>query len=122
MKRNQFFSVLLCILAGALAGAANGIFGAGGGLVLVPFFIRVLSMDETDALPTSIAVILPLSFVSALTYHIRIEFQTLLPFFVGGLAGGLVGGLIFRYVSTHLLRQILGIFILYSGLRAIFAW
>ena len=107
-----------CILAGSFAGLANGLFGAGGGLILVPFFIRILKLDPQKALPTSIAVILPLSVVSAFAYKINIEVQTLLPFLFGGLSGGFLGGAIFKYVPTLKLRKILGIFIIYSGLRA----
>ena len=108
-----------CVLAGSLAGLANGMFGAGGGLILVPFFIRILHMKSDKALPTSIAVILPMSIISAITYDIRLEVQITLPFLFGGLLGGLCGGIIFPYIPTLKLRKILGIFIIYSGIRSI---
>jgi len=75
-------------------------------------------MDPQKALPTSIAVILPLSIISAYAYRVEIEAQTLLPFLFGGLAGGLCGGLVFKYVPTLKLRKLLGVFIIYSGVRA----
>ncbi len=119
MSRNKLTDTLKCILAGCLAGTANGLFGAGGGLVLVPFFIRILHMDASLALPTSIGIILPLSIVSAFTYKTGVEFQTLLPFLIGGLIGGAVGGYTFRYIPTLKLRRILGVLIIYSGVRAV---
>ncbi|MDR0863198.1 MAG: TSUP family transporter, partial [Oscillospiraceae bacterium] len=52
-------------VAGALAGAANGLFGAGGGIFLVPLFTRWAKLEDKRAYATSVAVILPLSIVSA---------------------------------------------------------
>ena len=58
------------ILTGAAAGLLNGLFGAGGGMVVVP-------MLHKDGLPaerahaTSIAVILPLSIASSVLYLTR---------------------------------------------------
>jgi len=61
MKKNLKFC-----LAGGLAGIVNGLLGAGGGLILVPFFRRFTDLGEKEALANSVAVILPLSLVSAL--------------------------------------------------------
>ena len=47
-------------LCGALAGAANGFFGGGGGSVLVPLLTGRCGMDQRRAFATSVAVILPL--------------------------------------------------------------
>ena len=55
-------------VTGALAGAANGFFGSGGGLFLVPLFTRWLHMEQKKAFATSVAVILPLSAVSLAVY------------------------------------------------------
>ena len=52
-------------LTGALAGAANGFFGAGGGLFLVPLLTRWCGMEEKRAFATSVAVIFPLCALSA---------------------------------------------------------
>ena len=106
-----------CILAGSLAGIANGLFGAGGGLILVPFFLHILKLDAKKALPTSVAVMLPLSLISACTYRVETEAQTLLPFLFGGLLGGICGGFVFQSIPTDKVRRILGILIVYSGLR-----
>ena len=52
-------------LTGALAGLANGLFGSGGGLFLVPLFNGWAKLPQRKAFATSVAVILPLSLVSA---------------------------------------------------------
>ena len=47
-------------VAGALAGLANGFFGGGGGMILVPLLTRRCGLDQRRAFATSVAVILPL--------------------------------------------------------------
>ena len=113
---------LKCIAAGGLAGAANGLFGAGGGLFLVPLFIRWIHMEPSAALPTSIAVILPICVASSFVYlqNGGLRLGMLWPFLIGGLAGGIVGGLIYEKIPTLLLRRVLGAFIIYGAVRAIF--
>ena len=54
------FSRLGAAAAGAGAGVANGLFGAGGGMVLVPALQKLTDVEEESLFPTSVAVILPL--------------------------------------------------------------
>ena len=58
-------------VTGTLAGLANGLFGAGGGLFLVPLLTRWAGMEERRAFATSVAVVLALSVVSAGVYALR---------------------------------------------------
>ncbi len=107
--------------AGALAGTANGFFGAGGGLFLVPLFIGWLKMEHRKAFATSMAVILPLCLVSWLIYLIKgsMDFSLALPYLIGGVIGGLLAGRIFQKLPVLWLRRVLGLLILYGGIRAL---
>ena len=58
-------------LAGGLAGLANGLFGGGGGSVLVPLLTRGCGLDQRKAFATSVAVILPLCVLSVAIYFFR---------------------------------------------------
>ena len=109
------------ITIGALAGAANGFFGAGGGLFLVPLFVRWLELEEKKAFATSVAVIFPLSAISLIVYFLKgnINIIEYLPILLGGLAGGLIAGQIFGKISVTLLRRVFGILIIYGGIRAV---
>ncbi len=106
-----------CLCIGAAAGVANGFFGAGGGLLLVPGFLWLLKMDTNAALPTSVSVILPLCVVSVFFYmgsgHLIVDWWIL----GGGLAGGVLGGLLYGRVPKLWLRRAFGALILYSALR-----
>lgn len=110
-------------VSGALAGIANGFFGAGGGMFLVPLFCRWVKMEDKRAFATSLAVIMPLSIVSGIVYFIKgqIDIGSAVPYLVGGLIGGIVSGVVFKKMSAKFLRRALALFIIYGGVRALFA-
>lgn len=109
------------VVAGGLAGFANGFFGAGGGLFLVPLFTRWLGMEQKRAFATSVAVILPLSAVAALLFWWRTppDWGAIWPYLAGGAVGGLCSGRLFRKLPTVWLRRGFGALILYGGVRAV---
>jgi len=109
-----------CIIGGT-AGLANGLFGAGGGLFLVPLFIGWLKMEPKHAFATSIAVIVPLSAASLIMYWVQggLRLTGTLPLLIGGFSGGWIAGTIFKKVPITWLRRGFGVLILYGGLRAL---
>lgn len=118
MKRKGKYAV-----TGALAGLANGFFGAGGGLFLVPLLTRWTGLEPRKAFATSVAVILPLSLVSAMVYFFQgaLDVPSCWPYLAGGFAGGLVSGKIFQKIPLGFLRRAFGVLILYGGVRAVLA-
>ena len=54
--------------AGAAAGLVNGLFGGGGGMVLLPLLTRWGGLKAKDGFATCVAVILPVCCVSAAVY------------------------------------------------------
>lgn len=106
---------------GALAGAANGFFGAGGGMFLVPLLVSWAKLEQRQAFATSVAVILPLSMVSAAVYWLRggLALSGAWPYLLGGVAGGLIAGRVFRKTDMLWLRRVFGLLILYGGIRAV---
>ena len=63
LKKN--FKAVLC---GLLTGAVNGLFGGGGGMVVVPLLKNLLGYDEKRAHATAILIIAPVSAASLITY------------------------------------------------------
>lgn len=110
-----------CLITGALAGLANGLFGAGGGLFLVPLFTRWIKLEQKQAFATSVAVILPLSIASAALFLWRgnLDFIAALPYLLGGVAGGFLSGRVFKKLPVIWLRRAFGVLILYGGIRAV---
>ena len=109
-------------LIGTAAGIINGVFGAGGGMILVPLLSKWAGLDYKSALATSVAVILPVSVSSALVYILGNGFDSTaaLPYALGGLIGGFVGGKIFKNVPVKWMRRIFAIFVIYGGVKNLF--
>ena len=106
---------------GAAAGIINGAFGAGGGMILVPLLCRWAKVPERKALATSVAVVLPMSAVSAAVYWLRgaATLSQALPYLIGGTVGGVIGGKLFPRLPAGILRRVLGALILLGGLRSV---
>lgn len=107
------------IAAGLCAGAVNGLFGAGGGMILVPLLTALTDLDEEEIFPASISIILPLCIVSlAFTFfHSGIPWADTGPYLVGSVAGGILSGLLGKKIPTLWLHRVLGVLILIGGVR-----
>lgn len=90
MERKK--SALGKMLCGGIVGAANGIFGGGGGMIAVPM-LKKTGLDEKRAHATAILVILPISLLSFFLYAVKgmYDFSVLLPTALGVSAGGVLG-------------------------------
>ena len=108
-------------VVGGLAGLANGLFGGGGGSVLVPLLTRWCHMEQRRAFATSVAVIFPLCLLSAGIYLWRggLELGVALPYVVGGALGGWLGGRWFKGVKMTWLRRGFGLLLIYGGIRCL---
>ena len=71
-------------VSGMAAGAANGLFGAGGGMILVPLLTRWGGLEDKTAFATSIAIIAPMCLVSIFIYWYQgqLDFGAALPYLV----------------------------------------
>ena len=56
------------IIIGLLAGTVTGLFGSGGGMILVPAFTFILKLGEKEARATSVFCILPMVCASSIFY------------------------------------------------------
>ena len=112
--RKKIFSGI--VLAGACAGAVNGLLGAGGGMLLVPMLSAFTSLREDEIFPSSVAIIAPICVVSLLLTR-DIAWGESVPFLLGSALGGLTAGLWGKKIPTVWLHRGLGILILWGGLR-----
>ncbi|MBE6948518.1 MAG: sulfite exporter TauE/SafE family protein [Ruminococcaceae bacterium] len=108
-------------VSGAIAGLINGFFGSGGGMALVPLYIRWLKMPERQAFASSVCTILPLCIVSSVVYFAKqaIDLNAAVPYLAGGLLGGILGGLIFKKIPMGLIRKAFALLIIYGGVRSL---
>ena len=107
------------IIAGVGAGLVAGLFGAGGGLVLVPLLGGLTRLKSQEVFAVSLSIILPVCLVSiavtALTTGIGVA--SALPYLPGSALGGLAAGIWGTKIPAQWLHRGLGILIVWGGIR-----
>lgn len=112
--------------AGAVAGLLAGIFGIGGGAVLVPVFFQIfgfLGIDEAVrmhlAVGTSLAIIVPTSLRSFTSHRARgaVDMDLLRLYAFAVPAGVISASLVFASISSGGLRAIFAVITLFVGLK-----
>lgn len=81
------------VLVGLAAGLLSGMFGVGGGILIVPGLVLIAKMDQRIAHGTSLAAVLPISMASLLTYWTQGKVDWPVGFWlaVGAVTGALLG-------------------------------
>ena len=88
-------------------------------MILVPLLTLLPGMKEENIFPSSIAVILPICIISIFLSKTQepLTFSQLAPYLLGSLAGGLIAGIWGQKIPVCWLHRILGILILWGGIR-----
>lgn len=106
-------------ISGLGAGILNGLFGAGGGMVLVPLMGKLTDLQESQLFGSSVMILFPLCIVSLLFadgWEI-FSLRQALPYLAGSFIGGVSAGLWGKYIPTLWMHRTLGILILWGGIR-----
>ncbi len=114
--------MLNLIVLGLVAGLLSGIFGIGGGVVLVPALLIFSQLEIKQAIGVSLAVIVPTAFSGALKHYYagNIDLQLSLLIAVGGVIGGLLGASLAQYLPAATLKKVYGVFLILVGLNIVF--
>ena len=126
VKKHKKFDVkhlLVCVVAGAISGAVNGVFGGGGGMIVVPMLVKLLSYKEKKAHATAILIILPLSILSGFLYFAfgNFDFAIGLPVLIGVLIGGILGAFLLSKLSSKWIMLIFSIVMAIAGGKMLFS-
>ncbi|MCT4605331.1 MAG: sulfite exporter TauE/SafE family protein [Marinisporobacter sp.] len=121
MKKNIF--TLKFILLGFTAGLINGLFGSGGGTLLVPGMFFLLGIEQHKSHATTISVILPLALISSFVYMTQgmIVLDVTLKIILGGMIGGYLGAKLLSKLPSYLLRKVFAIFMIIAAIRMVFS-
>lgn len=111
----------ILLLSGAFIGMLNGFFGGGGGMVCVPILEKVLSLDSKHSHATAIAVIFPLSLISAIIYVVNgsVESMPLLTVGLGVVAGGILGAFALKFLPPKVVQILFAIVMFAGGIKLI---
>lgn len=107
---------------GLLAGFLSGLFGAGGGVVLILALEKIFKLEAHKAHATTVAIVLPMAIVTTgiyLYHNPAINWLGALLVSVGGIAGGYTGAKYFRKLSGKMLHRIFGVFMVIAALNMI---
>ncbi len=118
-------TILYLLLIGLAAGVAGGMFGIGGGAIMVPAMVLLMGMDQKFATGTSIAAqILPIGILGAIVYYRNgnLNIRDAVIIALGLLIGNLFGALFANqpYISSALMKKLYGVFLLIIGCRYLF--
>lgn len=126
----EFLPHLLALVAtGAVAGFLAGVFGIGGGAILVPVFYQMLGILDVDesvamhvAVGTSLAIIVPTSIRSFLGHKARgaVDMDLLRSFCFVVPAGVVMASVAAAYLSSGVLRGIFAVFAFLLALKMLF--
>jgi len=122
---NYFIAALI----GLVSGITSGLFGVGGGIVMVPAMLFLLSppvRDIKQAIGTSLVVIIPTALMGAWKHFDKdpaisnINWPVALALAPTAIVGGYVGAWLTKIISTGDLKRAFGAFIILVGIRLLF--
>jgi uncharacterized membrane protein YfcA len=116
MQKRSFWGIAT---AGIGAGIINGLFGAGGGMVLIPLLTLLTDLNDDELFSSSLAIMLPICIVAltATALHQPLPLGESIPYLVGSAAGGILAGMLQGKIPTIWLHRILGLLIIWGGVR-----
>lgn len=106
---------------GLLAGAFSGLFGVGGGIVMVPLIVLVAGLSQHHAHATSLAAILPIAAVAAARFGAgsEIDYGIAVLLALGSLAGAPLGARVMAAISEGALKIAFGVLMVSVGISMV---
>lgn len=114
--------ILLSISIGLFGGLASGLFGIGGGLVMVPAMVYIFHLSQHQAQGTSLAVLtLPVVFLGMLKYYQEGNVQIKIALFIAlsFVIGAYGGSVLVHKISDPMLKKIFGGLLFVVSIRMI---
>ena len=113
---------ILAGLIGLFGGVTSGLFGVGGGVIMVPAMMFFLKMDIRLAVGTSLAVIIPTALSGTLKHYSQgnVDWRAAASLIPTAIAGGYLGAWLVTQVSSDLLKRGFGGFLVLVGVKLLF--
>lgn len=115
-------SVIRQVGIGAIVGVFSGLFGLGGGVILVPLLVLLFAVEQRRAQATSLVVVAIAAVSGAISYSVGASVVwEAVPFLIGGgLVGVWVGSILVLKVAVRWLQIALAIVMVIASVRLVF--
>ena len=113
-------TVSILLIIGLIAGFFSGLIGIGGGIIIVPALVYILSMDQKTAQGTTLFMFMfPIGLLAVLNYYKagNIDYKSSAIMATTFIIGAYFGGKSAIVIDTKLIKQIFGIFIILIGIK-----
>ena len=113
-------SVLLYSLVGIAAGTVGGLFGVGGGIIMVPVLVLLFSKPQHLSQGTSFAAMIPLAIAGCVRYQLKgnVDWNIAIGLTIGAVIGvTFIGAPLAHHLKESMLRKLFGVLMVVAGLR-----
>jgi len=115
--------IMILILIGLAGGVLSGMFGVGGGIIIVPAFVFFLGMSQHEAQGTSIGLmLLPIGILAAYNYHQsgNMDIKAAIIVAFAFVIGGYFGSKLSLTLDQALIKRVFGVLMLFVSVKLIF--
>ena len=122
MKNKHFNFSIKNSLIGIFTGFVNGVFGSGGGTLLVPILNNIVKIEEHKSHATALSIIIFLTSASSVIYVSRgtYDINLTLKVAIGSIMGGILGAKLLSKITGKVLRISFGTIMIIAALRMVF--
>ena len=109
-------------IIGIFTGFVNGVFGSGGGTLLVPILNNIVKIEEHKSHSTALAIIVFLTTASSVIYISKgtYDISLTLKVAIGSIIGGILGAKLLSKVTGKFLRITFGLIMIIASIRMVF--
>jgi uncharacterized membrane protein YfcA len=114
----------LYVVLGLVAGVLGGMFGIGGGTILIPAMVFLFGLTQHQAQGTTLAIMVPpIGLLAAMQYYSKGHIKLAMAGFIclGFFFGGLIGAHLVQNIPDLGLKKLFGAYLLIVSLQMIFA-
>lgn len=109
------------LLLGLVAGFLSGLFGVGGGILIVPILVLLVRMNQRVAHGTSLAAVLPIAISGVIGFAVEdsVDWPATAALVAGAMAGAVVGTYALNILPTKVLGYAFAAVLLASAVRLV---
>ncbi len=111
-------SIALLVIIGLGAGVMSGMFGIGGGIIIVPALVYFVGFSQHEATGTSLAILLPPVGLGAVIEYYRygnVDLRSAVIVALGLFIGAWIASSVANRVSESFMRLAFGVFLMLIG-------